>query len=92
MDVMKKAFKGKEKVLVTIVSSGRGTPEQNKQMVEACEVLVGQKAPKGDQKDWDKRTADMLTAAKALAGGDKKAAMARRMPPTARAARLLHKE
>jgi hypothetical protein len=95
-DVMKKAFKGKGKdkstALVAIVASGKGTPEQNKQMVEACEALVGQKPPKGDQKEWDKRCADLLAAAKAVAGGDKKAGMTLQKAADCKACHTAHKE
>ena len=91
-DVMKKAFKGKEKALVSIVSSGKGTADQNKMMVEACEALAAQKPPKGDQKDWEKRTADLLAAAKAVAGGDKKAGAALQKASSCKACHELHKE
>jgi hypothetical protein len=91
-DVMKKVFKGKEKSVFAAVSSGHGTAEQKKLTVEYLEALAVSKAPKGDQKDWDKRTADMLTAAKALNSGDAKAAGALKQAANCKGCHDLHKE
>ena len=91
-DVMKRAFKGKEKSVFTQITAGKGTPEQLKQLVEYCEALAAAKTEKGDQADWNKRTTEMLAAARSVAGGDKKALTTLKNAANCKGCHDLHKE
>ena len=91
-DIMKRGFKGKEKSMLAAVSSGKATAEQKKQFVGYCEALAAAKPPKGDQADWDKRCGDLLTAAKAVAGGDAKAGKSLQQAANCKGCHDLHKE
>jgi hypothetical protein len=91
-DVMKRAFKGKEKSTFAQITAGKGTAEQKKQLVEYCEALAAAKPEKGDQADWNKRTGDMLAAAKKVAGGDDKALTTLKNAANCKGCHDLHKE
>jgi hypothetical protein len=91
-DVMKRAFKGKEKSSFAQITAGKGTAEQKKQLVEYCEALAAAKPEKGDQADWNKRTGEMLAAAKKVAGGDDKALATLKNAANCKGCHDLHKE
>jgi cytochrome c553 len=55
--------KGKDSFLSTILA-GKGSDDDLKKLVSAYEVLATQKPPMGDEANWKKLTAEMLTAAK----------------------------
>jgi hypothetical protein len=73
-EVMKKIHKPKKENVFSRVVDGKGSAEDKKLIVEYYEAMPLNKPPKGDQKDWEKRTQAILTAAKAVEkGGDAKA-------------------
>ncbi|QOV88101.1 hypothetical protein [Humisphaera borealis] len=70
-EAMKKLNKPKGNNIYTHVVSGKGTAEEKKMVVEYYESLALSKPEKGDLKEWQKMTAAMLAAAKAVeAKGD----------------------
>jgi hypothetical protein len=62
---MKDLHKGDD-ALCKKVARGEGTAEEHARLVEYYTDLPGQKPPKGDQAEWDRRANDLLSAAKAL--------------------------
>jgi hypothetical protein len=70
-EVMKKAH-AKDGILAK-VKSGKASKEDLKELVVLYEALAQNKPPKGDLKDWEKRTTAMVKAAKAAAKDEKEA-------------------
>ncbi|MCS7047400.1 MAG: hypothetical protein NZO58_13665 [Gemmataceae bacterium] len=72
-EVMAKAMKGG---LCKKCASGEATEAEKKELVELFTSLSQNEPPKGDLKDWKKRTGALLDAAKKIAAGDEKAGKA----------------
>jgi Spy/CpxP family protein refolding chaperone len=67
-EIMAKAHKGKPSLLQQVVK-GKASEEQKKQLLEYYQELAKNKPPKGDAKDWKRRTNALIVAAQdALAG------------------------
>src|SRR5579884_2975577 len=63
-----KAPKGKASLLQQVIK-GKASEEQKKQLLEYYQELAKNKPPKGDAKDWKRRTNALIVAAQdALAG------------------------
>jgi len=71
-EVMKKAHAAKDSILNKI-KAGKETKEDLKELVVLYESLAQNKPPKGDLKDWEKRTTAMVKAAKAAEKDPKEA-------------------
>jgi hypothetical protein len=69
-EVMKKAHAGEDAIL-SKAKKGKATKEELKQLVVLYEALAKNKPPKGDLKDWEKRTAAMIKAAEAAVKDEK---------------------
>jgi hypothetical protein len=69
-EVMKKAHAGKDAIL-TKAGDAKATKEELKELVVLYESLAKNKPPKGDLKDWEKRTAAMIKAAEAALKDEK---------------------
>lgn len=65
-DVMEQGMKGG---LLKKVAAGGATAEESQQLVSLLTALSENKPPRGDAADWDKRTGELLTAARAAADG-----------------------
>ena len=63
-----KAPKGKQSLLAQ-VAKGKASEEQQKQLLEYYEELAKNKPPKGDAKDWKKRTNALIAATKGTIAG-----------------------
>ncbi|HEX7896529.1 MAG TPA: hypothetical protein VF950_02125 [Planctomycetota bacterium] len=61
-DVMA-AHKGKESMLNKI-TSGKGTDEDHKKLLELYEFMATQKPPQGDEKSWKDKSAALVAVAK----------------------------
>ena len=70
--VMKKNFKGKTSIFKK-ATDGTATKEELTTLLEGTKTLQKAKPPKGEQQDWDERTAKLQKATDALLGGDKAA-------------------
>ena len=71
--VMTKVFKpGKNKApsIVKKAGDGKATAEELKTLLEQLKVLKGEKAPKGEAKDWDERNTALIAATEGLIKGD----------------------
>ena len=66
-EVMEQGMKGG---LLKKVAAGGATADESQQLVSLLAALSANKPPRGDAADWDKRTAALVTAAKAAAEGD----------------------
>jgi hypothetical protein len=69
-EVMKKGHAGKEAIL-TKAKQGKATEKELKELVVMYESLHKNKPPKGDLKDWEKRTTAMIKAAEAAVKDEK---------------------
>jgi hypothetical protein len=69
-EVMNKAHKGKDAIL-TKAKEGKATEKELKELVVMYESLHKNKPPKGDLKDWEKRTTAMVKAAEASVKDEK---------------------
>jgi hypothetical protein len=69
-EVMKKAHAGKDSIL-SKAKEGKATEKELKELVVLYESLAKNKPPKGDLKDWEKRTAAMVKAAEAAVKDEK---------------------
>jgi hypothetical protein len=69
-EVMKKAHAGKDSIL-TKVKEGKATEKDLKELVVLYEALAKNKPPKGELKDWEKRTAELVKAANAAVKDEK---------------------
>lgn len=67
-EVMKTAHAGKD-ALLKKVGAGTASKEDKEKLVELYTALGQNKPPKGDDKDWKKRTDALLTAAKDVLAG-----------------------
>ena len=63
MEQAHKAPKGKASLLQLVVK-GKASEEQKKQLLEYYQELAKNKPPKGELKDWQKRTSALVKAAK----------------------------
>lgn len=74
-EVMAQAHKGKMGTLRDKVMKGEASMEERQKLADLYEALAASKPPKGDEKDWKKKTTALAEAAKALVkdGSDKKA-------------------
>jgi hypothetical protein len=70
-EVMDQAHKGG---LMKKVSSGKGSADEKKQLLDLYTALSQNEPPKGNAKDWKDRTSKLVAAAKKAADGDEKAA------------------
>jgi hypothetical protein len=75
-EIMDKAHKPPKSSLFVQVKSGKASAEQKKELLELYQELAKNKPPKGDLKDWQKRTKAMVKAAKAVVDGKDGAAQA----------------
>jgi hypothetical protein len=91
-EAMEKMHKGKEKSVFAQVVGGKGSPEQKHLIVEGYESMLAQKPPKGDLEAWKKRVGTVLTAAKAVEGGDAKAMASLKTAANCKQCHDLHKE
>ncbi len=92
-EVMKKIHKPKNDNVFGRIVGGKGTAEDKKLMVEYYESLPLNKPPKGDQKEWEKRTQAVLAAAKAVEkGGDAKAVATLKAAANCKECHDLHQE
>jgi hypothetical protein len=71
-EVMKKAHAGKDAIL-TKVKAGKASAEEMKQLVAMYEALEVNKPPRGEEKEWAKRTKALVKAANATAKDEKEA-------------------
>lgn len=67
-EVMKAINKGEDNVCKR-VSQGKASKEDLAKLVEYYEALPHNKAPKGDQKAWEEKTAALVKAAKGVKEG-----------------------
>ena len=75
-EVMKayhKAPKGVDPVCKK-AADGKATPDELKKLVAGYKVMVGAKAPRGDEASWKEKTAKLLAACQALEKGEEGAA------------------
>jgi hypothetical protein len=71
-EVMKKAHASKDPpALLTKAKEGKATEKELKELVVMYESLAKNKPPKGDLKDWEKRTTAMVKAAEAAVKDEK---------------------
>jgi hypothetical protein len=89
-DVMKKAHKG-EGALIKKVTGGKGTKEDASQLLELYQALAANKPPRGEQADWDTRTAALIKAAESAVKGDPGAADALKAAADCKACHTLHR-
>ncbi|MGE3313291.1 MAG: hypothetical protein AB7O66_25270 [Limisphaerales bacterium] len=68
-EVMKAINKGEDNICKR-VSQGKASKEDIAKMVEYYESLPLNKAPKGEQKSWEEKTAALVKAAKSVKAGD----------------------
>ncbi len=68
-EVMKAINKGEDNIAKR-VSQGKASKEDIAKMVEHYESLPLNKAPKGEQKSWEEKTAALVKAAKAVKAGE----------------------
>ena len=94
MTIMKKGFKGTKTKpsIVKKAGEGKATKEELASLLEYCKDLQKTKAPKGDAKDWDERTAALTKAAEGLVKGDKGAGEAMNTAANCKKCHELHKE
>ncbi|HEV3145993.1 MAG TPA: hypothetical protein VGZ47_19055 [Gemmataceae bacterium] len=73
-DVMKKANapadKGKP-ALSAKVAGGKASKDEKEELLALYKDLAGNKNPRGDEKDWSKRTDALVKAAEAVVNGDR---------------------
>lgn len=86
--VMKTAMKGG---LCKKVVTGKASKEEKDKLVAMFEKLAKAKPGKGDAKSWKAKTSKLVKAAKAVAGGDDKAAKALRKAANCKACHSVHK-
>jgi hypothetical protein len=87
-DVMLKAHKEK---LMQKVGGGQASDAEKGQLVELYVALNANEPPKGDLKEWKKRTGAMVDAAKKAAKGDEAAAKSLPKLANCAACHKLHK-
>lgn len=75
-EIMEKAHGGKAKSLFNQVKTGKASEEQQKQLLDLYKELAKNKPPKGDLKDWQKRTKAMVKAAEDVVNGKQGATQA----------------
>ena len=92
--VMKKAYKGSKNPPVASLTKkaidGKATKDELASLLEYNKTLVKQTPPKGEQKDWDDRTAALVKATEALASGDATASAALKTAADCKACHKLH--
>ncbi len=71
-DVMHKAFKGKQSLVVR-VADGKASADEAKSLLEYVKALDAANAPKGDQAAWKKKTGAIVKAAEGVVAGNKEA-------------------
>jgi Spy/CpxP family protein refolding chaperone len=91
-EIMDKAHGGKANSLYNKVKTGKASAEQQKQLVELYQELAKNKPPKGDLKDWQRRTNAMVKAAKDVVDGKEGATQALAKAVQCGACHKLHKE
>ncbi|MDB5294486.1 MAG: hypothetical protein JWO31_469 [Phycisphaerales bacterium] len=69
-EIMHKAHKDDD-ALLKKVTGPKATHDDAVALLELYKDLAANKPPKGDQADWDKRTADIVAASEATTKGDK---------------------
>src|SRR5262249_27047989 len=67
-EVMKKAHSGKSNLSKKLLS-GKLSDQEKTTLIDCYEALGKNKPPKGDVKDWETRTSNLLAAAKAAVDG-----------------------
>lgn len=75
-EIMEKAHKPPKSSLFVKVKSGKASEEQKKELLELYQELAKNKPPKGDLKDWQKRTKAMVKAAQDVVDGKQGATQA----------------
>lgn len=73
-EVMKKANSSADKSKPTLaakVISGKASKEEKEELLALYKDLAATKCPRGDEKDWTKRTEVLVKAAEAVVNGDK---------------------
>jgi cytochrome c553 len=68
-EIMEKAHKPPKNSLFIQVKSGKANAEQKQQLLELYQELAKNKPPKGDIKDWQRRTKALVKAAKDVVDG-----------------------
>ena len=68
--VMKEGLKGDDKPLKKVLE-GRASDDELKKLVELVGMMKGTKAPKGDQKSYDKLVHEFIEATNKVGAGDK---------------------
>jgi hypothetical protein len=70
-EIMQKAHKAPKGKLSLYMQVAKGIADEarKKQLLEYYQELAKNKPPKGDQSDWDKRTAALISAAKDAVAG-----------------------
>ena len=91
-EIMEKAHKPPKNSLFVQVKSGKASAEQKKQLLELYQELAKNKPPKGDLKDWQKRTGAMVKAAQDVVGGKEGATQELTKAAQCAACHKLHKE
>jgi hypothetical protein len=71
--IMGKAHGENNDKLLKKVLSGKASDAEKKELLELYTELGKNKPPKGDAKDWKKKTDALVSAAKDVAGGKKEA-------------------
>lgn len=84
--------KPKKPSLVEKAVGGNATPDELKSLLGYCQDLAKAKPPKGDQKDWDTRCADLVSSVEAIQKGDKSASAKLKSAANCKACHELHKE
>ncbi|MGA2498314.1 MAG: hypothetical protein ABSH20_11270 [Tepidisphaeraceae bacterium] len=88
-DVMKKAFKGKQSLLVK-VTEGRASADEAKELLDLVKVLGANKPPHGDMASWKTRTDAIVKAAEGVVAGTKGAAEELRAATNCKACHNVH--
>ena len=73
-EVMRKANGSADKSKPTLcakVISGKASKEEKDELLALYKDLAASKCPRGDEKDWTKRTEALVNAAEAVVNGDK---------------------
>ncbi len=91
-EIMEKAHGGKANSLYNKVRTGKANAEQKKQLLEYYQELAKNKPPKGDLKDWQKRTKALVKAAQDVVDGKQGAAQSLTKAAQCGACHKLHKE